>query len=557
MEVTERFGTVRYYITDLHLHYVKDSCEYTHDISSDMYADMPSEEWHCPYDSADDSGFCPFHAEDVRGDTVEKLLSLVKKTAGPVRIFGAEMGAIDIDYATLDGPSNHPIDLREATIRGSISAKHATINRPLDFRGAELLEKVDFEAVRFNRRVDFGHARFEGDVTLRLAKVGDWFDLREAYFKDTFFARVATFEAGIYAEDAVFDAPVEFKNAEFEDVVNFCSVDLNAGAIFELVEFEHDLHLDGCNAAEFRSRPDSVTESSITSSGPSDGAALSLGEAIFHRGMSITNATLAADISLQESKLAGQLRTGGCKAKRGTVTVNCTGVETVSGEIETGNRISYNLTDATVGDLTLSNPEHVTSLQFRDTRFDGFRFDLMKSELRDNGWQLHEPENEDELSPEQLENLYLRAKNGAKEIGATAAAAKFFVREMRYRRASHRRRILTDNSILDKGRAVVSWSGNIILSLTCGYGERPLRPLAFSVVVIFVYAALFALADASISYSTPHGYLIFSVEGFVSLLVGQPETTDGTLSFLIVSESFIGAAMIALLVFTLTRSVSR
>lgn len=534
-----------------------DQCEYTHDLSGDLYEDIPGKVWHCPHDSDDDSEHCPFHATDSCSDTVETLLSLVEETAGPVRVLGAQIGAMNIDYVTLDGPSNHPIDLREASITGSISAKHATINRPIDLRGAELLETVDFEAVRFNRRVDFGHARFDGYVTLRLATVGDWFDLREARFNDTFFARVATFEAGIYAEDAVFDAPVEFKNAEFEDIVNFCSVELRAGAVFELVEFGHHLRLDGCNVAELDSRPDSVVGSSIPPSGPSDGVALSLGEARFYRGVSIRNATVAADISLRESKLAGQFQTRGCRAEQRTVTIDCTGVETVSGEIETGDRLSYDFTDATVGDLTLSNPEHVTSLRFEDTRFDGFRFDLLKSELRDTDWQLHEPENEDSLSPEQLENLYLRAKNGAKEIGATGAAAEFFVREMRHRRASHRCRMLTGNSALGRLSAIVPWGGNIALSLTCGYGERPLRPLSFSVLVILAYAALFALADASIPYPTPQGYLIFSVEGFVSLLVGQPETTDSTLSFLIVSESFIGAFILALLVFTLTRSVSR
>lgn len=535
---------------------MNDQCKYTHDISSNIYEDMPSEEWRCPYDSGDNSERCPFHTADTRGDTAEKLLSLIEGTTGPVRIFGAQMGAIDIDYATLDGPSNHPVDLREASIR-SISAKHATINRAIDLRGAELLETVDFEAARFNCRIDFGHARFDGYVTLRLATVGDWFDLREARFNDTFFARVATFEAGIYAEDAVFNGPVEFKNAEFEDVVNFCSVDFGAGAIFELAEFGHDLRLDGCTLDEFTSRPDSVTESSIPRSGPSSGVALSLGEARFHRGMSVENATVAADVSLQQSQFAGHLQTRGCRADTENVTIDCTGVETVSGEIETGPGFSYDFTDATVGDLTLSNPEHITALQFEDTRFDGFRFDLLKSELRDNNWQLHDPEDETELLPEQLENLYLRAKNGAKEIGATGAAAEFFRKEMRYRRASHRHRTLTNNSILTRARAAVSWGGNIALSLTCGYGERPLRPVVFSVLVIFVYAGLLFLAEASIPYSTPHGYLIFSVEAFVSLLVGQPETTDGILSFLIVSESFIGASMVALLVFTLTRSVSR
>lgn len=539
------------------MYYVTDQCEYVHNTSSDLFEDIPCEEWRCPHDTYRGSECCPFHADTAPEDATEELLTLVATTDGPVRVLGARLGAVTVDYRTLDGPSNHPLDLREATIEGNISARHATFKRPVDLRGVEVSADIDFESARIDRRIDFGYARVDGCVTFRSADLNGWFDLREARFDGVFFARIATFGHGIYAENAVFDGPVEFKNAKFDDVANFCSADFGAGAVFERAEFAHNLQLNGCTAAELSSRPASVASSSIPQPDSPDEVAITLGESRFQRGISIRDAILAADVSLRESQLAGRLDTRGCRVSQGEVTVDCTGVETVSGEIETGSGISYDLAGAVVGDLGLSHPECIGSVRFENARFDGFRFDLLKSELRDNGWRIHDPEDEERLSPEQLENLYLRAKNGAKAIGATGAAAEFFIREMRYRRASHRRRSMGGDGVLDRGRSVVSWVGNALLALACGYGERPLQPLAFSMAVIVAYAGIFALAATPVPYSLPYGYLIFSIEGFVSLLLGRPDTTDGVLSFLIVSEAFVGASMVALLVFTLTRSISR
>ena len=67
----------------------------------------------------------------------------------------------------------------------------------------------------------------------------------------------------------------------------------------------------------------------------------------------------------------------------------------------------------------------------------------------------------------------------------------------------------------------------------------------------------YAILDAPITYAEPVGYLTFGVEGFVSLVLGLPTVTGSVLGLLVAIEGFLGGFVIALFVFTLTRSISR
>jgi hypothetical protein len=132
---------------------------------------------------------------------------------------------------------------------------------------------------------------------------------------------------------------------------------------------------------------------------------------------------------------------------------------------------------------------------------------------------------------------------------------------MRARQAAHWAEFWADQAsesrLSHRLRAGGRWLSNTLLRLTSGYGEAPTRPVLFSIVVIGVFGAVYALVDAPIPYRTPTGYLTFSSEAFVALVLGQPDTTGLGLSSLVALEGFVGGFMIALFVFTLTRSIDR
>lgn len=164
---------------------------------------------------------------------------------------------------------------------------------------------------------------------------------------------------------------------------------------------------------------------------------------------------------------------------------------------------------------------------------------------------------ERDLTPGQLENTYLKSKNGANDIGDNTAAAEFFLNEMRYRRAKYANLVRMSGSTASTLQLGLKWLSNAVLDVSCGYGERPSRTVYLSVAAVLVFAGIYAALGLALPYSGATGYLIFSLESFVALVLGQPQTTNSITTFTVALESFLGGFIIALFVFALTRSINR
>jgi uncharacterized protein YjbI with pentapeptide repeats len=166
--------------------------------------------------------------------------------------------------------------------------------------------------------------------------------------------------------------------------------------------------------------------------------------------------------------------------------------------------------------------------------------------------------------PGLLESTYLRAKNGAADVGNTTVAGRFFERERRYRRQAHWRRVLGGGenlSWLDRIRFGSRGVRGKLMSVTCGYGERPWRVVGSSLGIILLFAGAYALVGLPLSgQSDPSwlDYLVFSGQNFVTFIVGtSPETSSFLLRATSTVEGFLGAFFVGLFVFALTRTVHR
>jgi hypothetical protein len=533
-------------------------CGYTHDVSSERFEDIPGDQWECSR-PATGGDRCVFHADS---DTVsdervrESFLDAVATEEGPVRLIGARLGSLSVDYAILDGPSNHPIDLRETVIGGGLSARYVTVKRPLRLDGARLEGLVDFEDATFSRRVDFGESVFSGRVSFRLVDFESWLDLHDADFHEPAYMRLAVFRRGIYGVDVTFHAAADFLNTRFEDVGNFYRASFHSGVIFDSSIFA------GGNAqfleAEIDApavKLDSATGSPRSEREYREDVALSMDGVTCERDLRLAGATLAGDVVFTDSELGRDLKCGDLSTTGSTV-VNCSGTAVVTGEIGgSDGRVTYDLTDATLGEVDITDDASFDVFRFEETTFSGFDFGAYKQELAARDWRLHDKDTD--YSPTSLENLYLRAKNGANEIGETRASAEFFIYEMIYRRRNHRHLALTGSGVRERLRAASKWVSNAALQLSCGYGERPFRPVVFSLVLVVAFAGVYALLHAPVVYPGFLGYLTFSVEGFVSLVLGLPDVNSPLLSLVVAVEGFLGGFVVALFVFTLTRSISR
>jgi uncharacterized protein YjbI with pentapeptide repeats len=187
------------------------------------------------------------------------------------------------------------------------------------------------------------------------------------------------------------------------------------------------------------------------------------------------------------------------------------------------------------------------------------------SDLRERAWvrtEPHDPEsaarpNYEDVSAIDLEATYLRAKNGANAMNDNEAASQFFIREMRQRRFQHADLFWNAEGTTASLRHGMDWFENATLGWTSGYGESPGRVIYTSALTVGLFTTLYYALGPDL-YESLADYLILSIGSFVTLVVGGvgdiPNTAINLLSQI---QAFLGAFLIALFVFTLTRSIHR
>lgn len=237
----------------------------------------------------------------------------------------------------------------------------------------------------------------------------------------------------------------------------------------------------------------------------------------------------------------------------------------------------YDLEGARLGSVELESASGLRMFDcFRllDTDFDGFDFSRYNDDLADTNWEIHgttEPGEleeregiERELSPGELEATYMKAKIGASRTGHTKATAEFFQKELLFRRDKHLTRILeSSRSVGDRLRSIWHWVANSLLWWVTGYGERPFRVIGASIAVIVFFVGAFHVGWTAIAEAPPSSYqgvlgsLLLSFESFTTLVLGGGNVETQVIRLIGYVEGFIGAFLIALFVFTITRSIRR
>lgn len=138
------------------------------------------------------------------------------------------------------------------------------------------------------------------------------------------------------------------------------------------------------------------------------------------------------------------------------------------------------------------------------------------------------------------------------------AAGEFYIHEKHARRAFQWESTWSGSRRLPNGRALYDWASNVLLGLTSGYGERPRRVVVFSMAVVVLFAAVFVLLLPTPPYHPQFGYVLVSLESFITLVLGGAAAIEAPQVRLVAQvEGFLGAVLIALFVFTLTRSIDR
>jgi uncharacterized protein YjbI with pentapeptide repeats len=487
------------------------------------------EVWDCPHDAVEGHDRCLFHlpVKDKEPTAVRDsfLSKIAQDGQRPKQFIGARFGELRLDYDIVECGDNYPIDLRHAQFEAATSWRYTIVRQPISFEGAQFDSQPTFTETEFENEVYLNKTVFTAPADFYAAEFTEGVSGNQARFTEANFHRT-TFGGPVDLSEAVFEN-AQFRETTFADAARFTET------VFECVAFSGSR---------------------------------------FHDRLYLNKTTLPERVSLRQVVVNDLAEIEDVALTDDRCVINCRNATISAGRLYLSQEgtLVYDLTDATLGDVDFvdKNPQNDLFGHYRilNTTFDGFDFGRYRDVLNSSSWQLHDivdlPELEIEAtSPTagDLEATYLKAKNGANEIGDTKVAAEFFRQEMRFRRKQYSPTI-RDSTKRPQTRitAVGRWIANSLLNLTAGYGERPSRVVGVSVGTIAAFASLFAVIRPSPPYETSIGYLILSLESFITLVLGGADTvSDPLIRFLALVEGFVGAFLIALFVFTLTRSIHR
>ncbi|MFD1524805.1 pentapeptide repeat-containing protein, partial [Halolamina salina] len=279
---------------------MRGDCSYTFDPDSgSRSADRDSsltEPWSCPHEAHDDSEYCVVHmspeARDDLGIDDRAVAAAVERAAEAEgregkQLIGGNFEDLDLSYLVLETGDQFPLDLRHATVAGTLSLATAELRQPLDLRHASIgdvafeeavfREFVDISDAEIDGEFDAAHATFVGDVDLIGTRFRGPVSLEEGRFHGDTCLRFTEYEAAAVfdgvefrgdanlldddacLEDAVFHERASFRKAEFryadfvgatfEAVADFDEATFTGDGEFRETRFEGDASFRG---AEFR-----------------------------------------------------------------------------------------------------------------------------------------------------------------------------------------------------------------------------------------------------------------------------------------------------------------
>lgn len=537
----------------------------------------------CPHSAAaDHDELCQFHMSPAErreanmtpstvADAIEERICSVGGRAK--QFVGAHFQQLDLSSRKLSAEDNERIDFRYITVEEGGSFAEAIFGHDVSFKGAVFKCRetstdntnptfgdhyVDFEG-----EVDWMRAVFEGNADFKFAVFEG--DVR---FNNTAFERAAMFNYSRFDAKSdfmgvTFDGKADFSKAHF-DAATYLNGEYNSAGIFNYTHFGGQVDLWSTTfetKAEFWA---------ATFDGPVDAMYADFrGEARFTEAK--FEDVAAFNHATFEQTAVFKRVSGGMDwidLKEATIS------EGVFAQPE-DDVTFFDLTQATVGEVDLgtgsqANPHAFEYLRIRQTKFDEFDFASYAYALKPD-WRIHTNDPPGVEAPfettskrsletlDTLEQTYLRAKNGANAVGHNLAASQFFRKEMSYRRYQHWRRMFQDKA-WSRVKPFWRWGSNQLLNITTGYGEEPRRTIGISTLTIIGFALTYWVLPAEPDYvgRFGQGYLLISFQSFITFILGSaPVGATPNLQFVSAVEGFIGAFLIALLVFTLTRSIHR
>ncbi|AFK20846.2 hypothetical protein E6P09_18385 (plasmid) [Haloferax mediterranei ATCC 33500] len=377
-----------------------------------------------------------------------------------------------------------------ATFEGEADYKLAHF-RFSDFKDAVFKGAVNFDRATFTARTDCHRLQVSGELDLSFSTFHGGANFDDSTFQDDIIADGTTFGGDASFENVAFETRARFKEARFEEDVSFRSTAFHGPAEFRGALFEGEMQHLEANASFNEAVFEDVAEF----------------EAANFTTASFWETTFHEQSNFRSSVFHGTARFRVRNGERDTY-LDFTDATICGGTISqvSGEATPYDFTRATIGDLQLEGDgnEHELLDHFRFclTEFDCFDFSDHHGYLERNDWTIHDFVGNTatgqfavEMDHEIIEETYRKAQDSADAVGDTPASREFEFKRYYYNRKKNFDIIINEYSlnVWARGKKVASVGLNLLMQVTCGYGNRLPRIAAFT----FFLPALFGLFYAA------------------------------------------------------------
>lgn len=524
--------------------------------------------------------FCFINYINADGGTIQTPISMCDAEIGELSAVRSKFKNIIYLKRT---QFNSGLVANDAVFDGQVQASAASFSPDADvtLSRAKFRDRVCFNKAKILTEFDMWNAEFEGDAMFRGTTFGDqvranWVDFRR--YADFY---NADFHSDLDLGGAFFHKSLGLSECNIDGSLYF-DTDYDGcdayGISVEAATNLNNLIVNGDFSAQRSSFSELVNFNNITIHGNTDLSNSKFGgvttfnmatfkkdfimtAAVFQKGSRFCHCRFNQEANFEMTEFNASTKLNDIVSNSPIKLNECT---LKSGTIKQpeDEDTYFDLTRATLGDIDLKpqTKDVFNHYKIHKTEFNGFDFSH-HMELYSNEYEIHTYEcGQDTSYPTtaELVSTYLKSKNGANRVGATTAASRFFMKEMTFRRILH-----WDNcsckrkTVVERTKSFILWISNWFLNISCGYGERPLRTIGVALFVILLYTPIYMFLNTS-QNETLVSSISFSTQAFTALIFGQSSTpVPLSIQFIGATQGFVGAFLIALFVFALTRSIHR
>lgn len=229
----------------------RSTCSYTYETLShtEPSSEVPLprvEPSHCPHTAGEGNDErCLFHSaeREFPPDAISSaLLDAVNSPDRPAVFAGGRIGKLDLSGRVLATPDGSPIDLRGATIDGTLNLRDATIKVPLLIGNAAITGALDAKGAQFDAplslagadiggKLNFHDTIINGGIAANNLSAG-FVDARGLTVHGATTFQHASFNANTRFSRTTFDGNVSFANANWRLLADFASTRITGTATF-------------------------------------------------------------------------------------------------------------------------------------------------------------------------------------------------------------------------------------------------------------------------------------------------------------------------------------